>query len=172
LRLTPVLVGLITTIPLMSFALLSVLAPKAARRIGLERILLYSMLVLALGLLIRSTGNVFLLFIGAALIGAAITVGNVLMPAFIKKEFPAKVGLITGFYLVSMNFTSALAAGYSIKIGQITGLGWKGSIGIWGVLALFAFLLWLPQVKKKPVISVQDKVSKNKGFWKSSLAWQ
>src|SRR5690554_1260302 len=153
LRLTPVLVGLITTIPLMSFALLSVLAPKAARRIGLERILLYSMLVLALGLLIRSAGNVSLLFIGAALIGAAITIGNVLMPAFIKKEFPERTGLITGFYLVSMNLTSALAVGFSISIGQSTGLGWKASIGIWGVLALIAFIFWLPQIRKKTTVS-------------------
>src|SRR5690606_599585 len=123
LRLTPMLVGLITTIPLMSFALLSVLAPKAAKRTGLEKLLLYSMLVLAFGLFVRSVGNVSLLFIGAALIGAAITIGNVLMPAFIKKEFPNKAGLITGFYLVSMNLTSALAVGFSIRIGQSTGLG-------------------------------------------------
>jgi CP family cyanate transporter-like MFS transporter len=173
LRLTPVLVGLITTIPLMSFALLSVLAPKAARRIGLERILLYSMLVLALGLLIRSAGNVSLLFIGAALIGAAITIGNVLMPAFIKKEFPERTGLITGFYLVSMNLTSALAVGFSISIGQSTGLGWKASIGIWGVLALIAFIFWLPQIRKKTTVSGDGKSKLNsKALWKSRLAWQ
>ncbi|TCK84765.1 CynX/NimT family MFS transporter [Albibacterium bauzanense] len=173
LSLTPVLVGLITTIPLMSFALLSVLAPKAAKRIGLEKLLLYSMLVLAFGLLVRSVGNVFLLFIGAALIGAAITIGNVLMPAFIKKEFPNKVGLITGFYLVSMNLTSALAVGFSISIGQSTGLGWKASIGIWGVLALIAFLIWLPQIKQRSgVESESTSRLSSKALWKSRLAWQ
>ena len=173
LRLTPMLVGLITTIPLMSFALLSVLAPKAAKRTGLEKLLLYSMLVLAFGLFVRSVGNVSLLFIGAALIGAAITIGNVLMPAFIKKEFPNKAGLITGFYLVSMNLTSALAVGFSIRIGQSTGLGWKASIGIWGFLALVAFLLWLPQIKKRSVSSSADTSRlSNKSLWKSRLAWQ
>jgi len=174
LRLTPVLVGLITTIPLMSFALLSVLAPKAGKRVGLEKILLYSMLILALGLFIRSTGNVLFLFIGAALIGAAITIGNVLMPAFIKKELPEKAGLITGVYLVSMNLTSALAVGFSIEIGRITGLGWKASIGIWGILALIAFFLWLPQVKAGSRPSVEDNSSRSssKALWKSRLAWQ
>lgn len=173
LRLTPVLVGLITTIPLMSFALLSVLAPKTAKRVGLEKLLLYSMLVLAFGLLVRSVGSVSLLFIGAALIGAAITIGNVLMPAFIKKEFPNKAGLITGFYLVSMNLTSALAVGFSISIGQSTGLGWKASIGIWGILALIAFLFWLPQIKKRAGSSTDDssKLS-SRSLWKSRLAWQ
>jgi len=171
LNLSHVLVGLITAIPLISFALLSTFTPRVARKVGLERLLLYSLLVLAIGLFTRSMGNVFLLFLGAALIGSAITVGNVLMPAFIKKEFPAKVGLITGFYLVSMNLTSALAAGYSIRIGEISGLGWKGSIGIWGVLALIAFFIWLPQARKKPVFSSQEKSIKSKSLWKSRLAW-
>ncbi len=151
LGLTPVLVGLITTIPLIAFALLSTFAPGVARRFGLERVLLYSILVLGVGLFIRSSGSVFFLFLGAALIGAGIAIGNVLMPALIKKEFPGKTGLVTGMYLVSMNLTSALAAGYSTSIGRSTRLGWKASIGIWGLVAIATFLVWLPQVRKKKV---------------------
>lgn len=173
LRLSHVLVGLVTAIPLISFAVLSVFVPRAARKVGLEKLLLYSMLVLALGSLTRSSGNVFLLFVGAGMIGAAITIGNVLMPAFIKKKFPEKVGLITGIYLVSMNLTSALAAGFSIAIGQATGLGWKASIGIWGLLALLAFFIWIPQVqsKKQSAQSVQAPGTKKGLAWRSSLAW-
>lgn len=173
LKLTPVLVGLITTIPLIAFALLSTFTPGIAKKAGLERLLLYSLLVLTFGSFARSSGTVFFLFFGAALIGAAITVGNVLMPAFIKKEFPEKVGLVTGVYLVSMNFTSALAAGYSIRIGQMTGLGWKGSIGIWGLLALLAFFIWLAQINKQPVANLQDQpAATTASLWKSRLAWQ
>src|SRR5690606_29961374 len=62
LSLSPALIGLLTAIPLMSFALLSAFAPRAARKIGLEKLLLYSLFVLAFGLFIRSSGNVFLLF--------------------------------------------------------------------------------------------------------------
>src|SRR5690606_6733514 len=173
LVLSHVLVGLVTAIPLISFAVLSVFVPKAARKIGLERLLLYSMLVLALGSYARSYGNVPLLFLGAGMIGAAITIGNVLMPAFIKKKFPEKVGLITGIYLVSMNLTSALAAGFSINIGQATGMGWKTSIGVWGLLALIAFFVWLPQVGEK-VQHVQPGTAygtKKGAAWRSSLAW-
>lgn len=149
LRLTPVLVGLVTTIPLMAFALLSTFAPATARRLGLEKVLLYSILVLGAGLFIRSGGSIFLLFFGAALIGVGITFGNVLMPALIKKEFPTRTGLITGMYLVSMNLVSALAAGYSTSIGRSTGMGWKASIGIWGLIAVVTLVIWLPQVLKK-----------------------
>jgi CP family cyanate transporter-like MFS transporter len=171
MNLTHVLVALLTSIPLISFALLSAFAPKVARKVGLERLLLYSLLVLALGLFTRSSGNVFLLFVGAALIGAAITVGNVLMPAFIKKEFPTKVGVITGIYLVSMNLTSALAAGYSIRIGEISGLGWQGSIGMWGILALIAFVIWLPQIRNRSIPFVESPSKGKIGLWKSRLAW-
>lgn len=173
LRLSHVLVGLVTAIPLISFAVLSVFAPKVARKIGLEKLLLYSMLVLALGSFTRSVGNVFLLFIGAGLIGAAITIGNVLMPAFIKKKFPGNVGLITGIYLVSMNLSSALAAGFSIAIGQGTGLGWKASIGVWGLLALLAFFMWLPQVQAKnsPSQAGPKPEEKSRSTWRSPLAW-
>ncbi|MDX1364407.1 MAG: MFS transporter [Arenibacter latericius] len=171
LSLSPAFVGLLTAIPLISFALLSAFAPRVARKTGLERLLLYSLLVLALGLFTRSIGNVPLLFIGAALIGAAITVGNVLMPAYIKKMFPNKVGIVTGMYLVSMNLTSALAAGFSIRIGQASGMGWQGSIGIWGILAIISLFIWYPQVKKSPVVTAQSKRTSSKGIWKSTLAW-
>ncbi|MCM4167825.1 putative transporter YycB [Arenibacter antarcticus] len=171
LNLSPAFIGLLTTIPLISFALLSAFAPKVARKTGLERLLLYSLLLLAIGLFIRSIGNVPFLFAGAALIGAAITVGNVLMPAYIKKMFPNKVGIVTGMYLVSMNFTSALAAGFSIRIGQVSGMGWQGSIGIWGVLALITFFIWYPQVKKSPIVAAQGKRTSSRALWKSRLAW-
>lgn len=172
LQLTHVLVGLITAIPLLSFALLSTFTPRVARWVGLERLLLYSLLLLALGLFTRSAGNVALLFLGAAMIGVAITIGNVLMPAFIKKEFPGQVGLVTGFYLVSMNLTSALAVGYSIQIGRMSDLGWQGSIGIWGVLALIAFFIWLPQLRKKKFASNNTVPVVHKSPWYSRLAWQ
>lgn len=187
LRLTPVLVGLVTTIPLIAFALLSTFAPGVARRFGLEKVLLYSILVLGAGLFIRSGGSVFLLFFGAALIGAGIAFGNVLMPALIKKEFPGHTGLITGIYLVSMNLTSALAAGYSTSIGRSTRMGWKASIGIWGLIAVATLLAWLPQVRKKRALRNAESLPAADGetggnessdrrqrpsVWGSRLAWQ
>lgn len=172
LSLSHVLVALITSIPLISFALLSTFAPAVARKAGLERLLFYSLLILGAGLLARSTGYISLLFAGAAMIGAAITVGNVLMPAFIKKEFPAKVGLVTGIYLVAMNLVSALAAGYSIRLGKLTGLGWKGSTGIWVVFTIIALIAWLPQLRKKPLPYSAERARTGRQIWRSRLAWQ
>src|SRR3954451_21071870 len=50
--------GLFTTLPLLAFALLSPVAPRVARRFGMEGVLLASLLVLAAGILLRWVGTV------------------------------------------------------------------------------------------------------------------
>lgn len=166
--------GLVTTIPLLAFGFLSVLAPKLASKLGVGKVLGFAMLLLTAGLLIRIQGSIGFLFLGAALIGTAIAMGNVLMPAFIKDRFVGNLGLVTGIFTVSMNLVGALAAGYSIKIGQLTGWGWKGSIGIWFILSLIAFLVWIPQFsqKNKTVQKLENESKETFGsLLKSPLAW-
>lgn len=147
LNLNNVEAGLITTLPLLAFGCLSIFTPRLAAGWGLEKVLWYSMPVLVLGLLARASGDVRLLFIGAALIGVAITIGNVLMPAFIKLRFPEKMGLMTGINALSMNIAGVLASGFSVQVGLLTGWGWKGSIGIWVIPAIVGFLVWIPQLR-------------------------
>lgn len=166
--------GLITTIPLMAFALLSGVVPKVSRKYGMELVLLGSIILLTLGLMIRPLGSIVSLFLGAALVGTAITVGNVLMPAFIKNNFSNKVGTMMGVYSVAMNLTAALAAGFSISLGRITNFGWKGSIGIWLVLSLVTIVIWMPQLKKKQEETVKGDfpIEENTvNLYKSRLAW-
>src|SRR5690606_16147049 len=80
--------GLITTIPLMAFSLISGIIPRFSKKYGMELVLLWSLILLSIGLVFRSLGSIVSLFLGAGLVGTAITVGNVLMPAFIKNKFP------------------------------------------------------------------------------------
>jgi len=171
LGLSNIQAGLVTTIPLLSFGLLSGFVPGVSRKLGMEKVLFFSLLLLTIGLGVRISGSIHLLFAGAALVGAAITAGNVIMPAFIKKEFPNQVGLMTGLYSVAMNLTAALAAGFSIAIGQHTGWGWRGSIGVWALLAFISVIVWLPKAwKKKEEDSILPTAS-HKSLFKSGLAW-
>src|SRR5918993_2926392 len=55
--------GLLTTLPLLAFALLSPVAPRLARAIGMRRVLLLSLLALAAGILARSSGTLAALFL-------------------------------------------------------------------------------------------------------------
>lgn len=169
LGLSNVQAGLITTIPLLAFGTLSIFAPKFSEKLGLENVLGYAMLVLLAGIIIRVSGSITTLLLGAALIGVAIAMGNVLMPAFIKQRFPSHLGLVMGLFAVSMNLTGALGAGFSAQIGEISEYGWKASLGIWGVSAILGFLVWSFQLKKKK--EGQNQKASLTEVLKNRLAW-
>lgn len=171
LQLSPILISLITSIPLACFAFGSPFVPRLQNSFGLERTLLFAIVFLGLGIVIRSFGNSLYLFLGSTIIGIAITIANVLVPAYIKKAFPNRLGLITAFYLASMNLMAAIAVAFSVKIGEIGNIGWKGSIGIWILLVGITFLIWLSTLKEKSSIKKPSKSSNFKKVWTSPLAW-
>lgn len=173
LGLSKIAAGTLTSLPLLAFSLLSSLVPRLSQRYSMSLILLFSLILLSLGLALRSWGSLFTLFLGAALVGIAITFGNVLMPAFIKDKFPNKLGLMMGWYSVGMNLTAALAAGLSISIGQWTNMGWQASIGIWFILGLLGIVFWLPQLKRDKTQNNKEKSSQKNtsSLLNSRLAW-
>lgn len=174
LDISNVLAGFITTIPLLAFAIVSPFVPKIARRLGMEMTLFLAILMLAIGIIIRSLGTPFLLLLGTALIGVAIAFGNVLLPSFIKLKFPLQLGLMTGVFTVSMNLSAGIGAGISYPIADGTSYGWQGALGFWAILAIIACIIWLPQVKKKQEIDVvpsSTNVEKAKSILKSPLTW-
>src|SRR5699024_6608093 len=69
-------VGLITTLPLLAFAFVSPFAPKIADRLGMEKTIFLSMILLSIGIIVRSVAGIGTLFIGTALIGIAVSFGN------------------------------------------------------------------------------------------------
>lgn len=166
------LAGAITTLPLIAFALLSPFAPKLANKIGMERTIAISLILLIAGILIRSASGIELLFTGTLLIGLAIAIGNVLMPGIIKMNFPYKIGLMTGLYAIVMNVFGALGSGLSIPIATSGNLGWRGSLVIWGGLALITLIIWLPQLAKKHNAKKNINNQQIGGLFRSSLAWK
>lgn len=175
LGLNNAIAGMITTLPLLAFALLSPFAPKIANRIGIERTIFISLLLLTCGMIVRSLFGATFLFGGTVIIGLAIAFGNVLLPGFIKMKFPLKVGIMTGIYSVSMTLVGALASGLSVPFLSIDGIGWKGSLAFWGIMSVIAVFVWIPQLgKQKNGESIQADSSqsdKKKSVWKSPLAW-
>ncbi|AGT32639.1 transporter [Geobacillus genomosp. 3] len=171
LHLSHAAAGALTTIPLLAFALLAPAAAAFARRIGMERTLFYSLIVLLAGELIRPLAGSFWLFAGTALIGAAIAVNNVLMPAFVKDVFPKRVGFMTGIYTVTMNVSAAFASGLAVPLADGWGIGWEGALRFWALLALAAIIVWLPQIRRRKSAGAPSG-SRRSSFWRSWLAWQ
>ncbi|MBB6283333.1 CynX/NimT family MFS transporter [Geobacillus subterraneus] len=163
--------GALTTIPLLAFALLAPSAALFARRIGMERTLFYSLVVLLVGELIRPLAGISWLFAGTALIGAAIAVNNVLMPALVKDAFPERVGLMMGVYTVTMNVSAAFASGLAVPLADGWGIGWEGALRFWALLAFLAIVIWLPQIQRRKSVAAPSG-SRRSSFWRSWLAWQ
>ena len=164
--------GAITTLPLLAFALLSPFAPKIANKFGMERTIFMSLCVLLIGLITRSLFGMTFLFLGTLLIGLAIAVGNVLIPGYVKMNFPLKIGIVTGFYAVSMNIFGALGSGLSVPLSSIGGIGWKGALAAWIVLTVIALIVWSPQLKKHDKNKhTVDTEAKKGNIWRSRLAW-
>ncbi|WP_339308247.1 MFS transporter [Paenibacillus sp. FSL R5-0519] len=169
------LAGLITTVPLLAFALLSPLVPKLGRRYGVERIIWIALMLLTVGIVIRSLSGAVNLFIGTAVLGFAIAVCNVLLPSIIKRDFPNKIGSMTGVYSISMNLSGAIASGISVPLAINGGLKWQGALAVWGILSFVSILCWLPQLRnrtKQTATTSHQMASNHVNVWRSRLAWQ
>ncbi|GGH20641.1 CynX/NimT family MFS transporter [Paenibacillus segetis] len=170
------LAGLITTVPLLAFALLSPLVPKLGRKYGVEPVIGIALIFLTVGIVLRSLSGAANLYIGTAILGFAIAVCNVLLPSLIKRDFPNKIGSMTGVYSISMNLCGAIASGISVPLAVGAGLKWQGALGIWGILSFLSILSWLPQLRNrsKQVSTTGNKqpINNDVNVWRSSLAWQ
>lgn len=166
--------GMLTTVPLLAFALLSPLAPSIGHRFGTERTLFAGLLTILLGVALRSSGFILTLFVGTAFIGAGIAICNVLIPGLVKQRFPQKAGLLTSVYTTTMSMCAAIASGVSIPLAKGANLGWQGSLAFWAIVVIIAISVWLPQLRGtgKPAPAMKQKNTPKKGLWRSALAWQ
>ncbi|MGW6528997.1 CynX/NimT family MFS transporter [Streptomyces venezuelae] len=167
--------SLLTALPLLCFGLLAPVAPRLGRRFGMERSLFGTMVLICAGTALRLLDSVVALFAGTVVIGAGIAVANVLLPGLIKRDFPAKAGLMTGLYSMSLFGGAALAAGVTLPVQQASGMNWRTTLACWGALAVVALLVWLPQLRSRTRVgaaAARQAAHPVRGLWRSPLAWQ
>lgn len=163
--------GLITTVPLVAFAVVSPFAGKLAIRFGTEKTLTVSLLILAAGIALRSAGGTCAFFCGTAVIGIGIAFGNVLLPSIVKSAFPTKVGVLTGVYTTSIALSAGLSSGVSIPIANANPFGWRGALAVWLILAIAAILLWVHLWGYRVVSSSAQAPVRLEAMFKSPIAW-
>lgn len=164
--------GLLTTLPLLAFALVSPLAAGIARRFGMERSLFAAMLLICAGIALRSLPSAALLFAGTAIIGCGIALGNVLLPGLIKLDFSQHVARLTGAYSLTMGAAAALGSALVVPLA-LHGFGWRGALLMLMLFPLLAFLIWLPQWRTTRSANLSSsRALHERGIWRSPLAWQ
>ncbi|OAT20357.1 hypothetical protein M979_0853 [Buttiauxella noackiae ATCC 51607] len=170
--LTTAQTGILTTLPLLAFAIVSPLAAGIARRFGIERSLFAAMLIICGGIALRSAGNTAFLYVGTAIIGCGIAMGNVLLPGLIKRDFPGQVARLTGAYSLTMGVAAAIGSMFVVPIAQ-HGYGWPGALMALMIFPIVALLIWLPQLSNHTTSTLStSKALHSRGIWSSTLAWQ
>jgi MFS transporter, CP family, cyanate transporter len=144
--------GALTTLPVLCFGALAPLTPVLTRRLGERSTAALALVVLLIGTLVRLVPGLGFLFLGTAVAGAAIAVGNVLLPVLVRGNFPHRMGLLTGMYTTGLIGSAALAAGVTVPVADALGGGWRPGLAIWAVPVAIALALWAPQLaRRRPI---------------------
>lgn len=168
--------GLLTSLPLIAFAVISPLVPNLARKFTKEKALIIGLSLIIIGILVRSMAVFVLLLAGTFIVGVGIAICNVLLPSIIKDRFPLKVALMTSFYTTAMNIFAASASGLTHPFAAGLNLGWQVALLVWAIPALLAVVVWIfilnkfTQPQEKIKLSSRTVFSGNR-MWKSPLAW-
>lgn len=132
--------GLLSTIPVICFAAATPFVAAYLRRASLERAVLVSLALVLVGTVVRSTGGFPLAIAGTVVIGVAITIGNVAVPVIVARDFPSRVGIVTGIYTSALNIGSVITTIGTAPLAAL--VGWRWALALWGVLVLVAAVVW------------------------------
>lgn len=135
-------IGLLTSIPVLAFAICSPIAVWVIRRGGVDFALSLCVTGAIIGCLVRSAGGLPAALIGTAIIGLFLTVGNVVVPIIIANEFPReRAHFMTGVYTSAINVgTMTVTLATAPLAGEI---GWRAAILVWAGFGVVALAVWL-----------------------------
>jgi CP family cyanate transporter-like MFS transporter len=163
--------GVLTTLPVIAFAVFGAAAPSLARLVGLHRVTLLALLAVVAGLALRARTSHTPLFLVLSLVAlGGMATANVLLPSLVKLHFPDRVGLFTSVY------TTALAIGLTsasvLTVPVADGLGsWRWGIGTWAVTAAVAALPWLLLARRDRGLEQQPRGISLAQVARTRLGW-
>ena len=171
-----VAIGVLGMLPPVCFAVFGIFTPVFTRGWGLERVLIYSLVAILVGHILRgSSGSLAWLLIGSVITFAGLGVGNVLLPPLVKKYFPDRVGLVTSLYVTVVSFSTFVPPLVAVPVADDA--GWRISLGMWAVLALVALVPWITMLVRHRTSSLPSPVVEEAEptilgrIWRSSIAW-
>ena len=171
----------LTTLPVLCFGLVAPAAPLLARRLGVHAAVAVASSLLLAGQLIRLVTGVGFLFLGTALAGSAIAIGNVLMPVMVRRDFTEHAGTAMSIFSACLIGFAALAAGVTVPVADALGGGWRPGLGIWALPAAVTALVWLPVLIRRgsptvtaspPAVPAEPRPRDLRRLLRNPLAWQ
>ena len=140
--------GVLTSLPVLAFAVFGALAPRLARLVGVHRLTLGALLCVVLGLAGRASVSSIPLFLLLSLLAlAGMASANVLLPSLVKLHFPERVGLMTSIYSTALAIGLTSASVATVPVAEAYD-GWRSGLFAWSVTAAIAVLPWLALVRQ------------------------
>jgi CP family cyanate transporter-like MFS transporter len=163
------LASLLTMLPVMAMGLAMFFAIGISQRLGEQRTVLLSLLIIGLATLARLfVDSAAQLIASAVMAGVGIALIQALMPALIKSRFADNVALCMGLYVTSIMGGAAIAASFAPLVMMQTG-SWRVGLAIWAGLALLALVFgWTQRANLPPAT---PRVTKKESFFGNSRAW-
>lgn len=154
---SPVMLGLLTSIPVLCFSLSAPVASLATRKFGAEFAVTLTLLGVLAGIIVRSSGGPVLVVAGTVLIGLAITIGNIAVPLIIRRDFsPLRQGTAMGIYTAALNIGSFLTSMVTAPLAELA--GWRAALASVGILAVVAMAFWATAVGPRSAFVPSDTV--------------
>ncbi|MBL3700630.1 MFS transporter [Leucobacter luti] len=147
--LTPASAVLVPAIPTAVFALAGVGTARLAARLGAERMVLFGMLTLTLGLAVRAIPQPWVVIVGTILATGGLAVVNILLPAVVRAHFGQRIGPVTTAYSTVMSLGAATAAAAAVPLATAVGSPTLG-LALWALPALLATLVWAVVAPRAP----------------------
>lgn len=164
--------GILTTVPLVCFAVFGVGAHGVVKRLGLHRTAALVLGLITVGLLLRAVTDstaLFMVCTTVALAGAAM--GNIILPPLVKVHFPDRIALLSSLYGAALMAGATLGSIATVPLAAFLG-SWRGALALWAALSLVALLPWMAfvgrDVRTDPAGDERLAVSE---VARSPLAW-
>lgn len=165
-----VTIGLIGIAAPLSFALATSLAYRPARRYGVEKTLMITIVMIILGHALRALAwDSTSLFAGSLLSLLGMGVGNVLLPVMVRKYFPNRVGMVSSFYITLTALSATLGSFVAVPVAEA--FGWRLSLGQWAIFSVLAAMPLIALLGNSiPEKAAADQVGSH-AIWRSPTAW-
>jgi CP family cyanate transporter-like MFS transporter len=169
LQLSAVAAGLLTTLPVLCFAAAAPAAAWLGRRTGMERAITVGCLAIAAGTAFRSAAGTAVLLAGTLVIGLAMTLGNVLVPVVVKRDFGSRAGTVTGLYTAALCGGAAVTAALTAPLAAVT--SWRVALASWALLAVAAAAVWAVATRGQRHVPTEDRSGPARSLWREPVAW-
>ncbi len=167
LHLSPFGAGALTALPIFALGFASAIAVPIGRRLGWSGGLLFALILVGAGTLLRSVGSDWTLYAGALTLGIGIGLGNVYVPTLVKARLATRIGVAMGAY--TMMLTIGALTSVSITPLFIARFGdWRPTLAVWALPAFAAALIAIPLLADN--LWPQERVA-GMGLWRNPLAW-